>query len=180
MLIFRTQVILKHRAALTRHIALRAGDIRYLSPGQIIFLLTMHDMESMRSAAGLPSSLVTYFTNLGLNSHPGLNACMESIAEKVGLVSLGFALTSLNTVSAGHPRLRERLEYSSCPAVAARRALFGVACAPCLQYTPHRECAGYRIQISQSPHHVVPLPDVRSAFGIRDPRNPDTAPACLR
>jgi phosphatidylinositol 4-kinase A len=74
---------MKHRTALIKHITLRASDIKYLSPGQITFLLTMHDMESMRSGAGLPSSLVTYFTNVGLNSHPGLAACMESIAEKV-------------------------------------------------------------------------------------------------
>ena len=43
----------------------------------------MHDMESMRSAAGLPSSLVSYFTNDSINKHAGLSACMESVAEKV-------------------------------------------------------------------------------------------------
>jgi phosphatidylinositol 4-kinase A len=77
------KVISKHRTALTRHIPLRAGDIRYLSSGQVIFLLTMHDMESMRAAAGLTSSLVSYFTNDGLNKHNELSGCMESIAEKV-------------------------------------------------------------------------------------------------
>ncbi|ESK94184.1 phosphatidylinositol 4-kinase [Moniliophthora roreri MCA 2997] len=76
-------VIQKHRTALTKLISLRSSDIRYLSCGQIIFLLTMHDMESMRSAAGLPSSLVSYFVNDSLNRHPGLTTCMESIAEKV-------------------------------------------------------------------------------------------------
>ncbi|KAJ7085721.1 hypothetical protein B0H15DRAFT_846088 [Mycena belliarum] len=76
-------IILKHKSSLTTHIALRASDIRSLSSGQIIFLLTMHDMESMRSAAGLTSSLVSYFINDSLNKHPGLSACMESIAEKV-------------------------------------------------------------------------------------------------
>lgn len=67
-----------------KHISLRAADIRYLSSGQIIFILTMHDIESMRSAAGLTSSLVAYFTNESINKHPGLSACMESVAEKVG------------------------------------------------------------------------------------------------
>jgi len=43
----------------------------------------MHDMENMRSAAGLTSSLVSYFINDGLNAHQELSACMESIAEKV-------------------------------------------------------------------------------------------------
>ncbi|KAK7034075.1 Phosphatidylinositol 4-kinase stt4 [Paramarasmius palmivorus] len=76
-------VIQKHRTALTKHISLRSSDIRHLSCGQIIFLLTMHDMESMRSATGLPSSLVSYFVNDSLNRHPGLSTCMESIAEKV-------------------------------------------------------------------------------------------------
>ena len=76
-------MISKHRSSLTSHISLRASDIRYLSPGQVIFLLTMHDMENMRSAAGLTSPLVSYFINDSLNRHPGLSACMESIAEKV-------------------------------------------------------------------------------------------------
>lgn len=77
------QVISKHRTSLIKHISLRVGDIRYLSSGQIIFILTMHDIESMRSAAGLTSSLVSYFTNDSINKHPGLSACMESVAEKV-------------------------------------------------------------------------------------------------
>ncbi|EGO21128.1 hypothetical protein SERLADRAFT_452259 [Serpula lacrymans var. lacrymans S7.9] len=75
--------LIKHRGFLTRHISIRAGEIRSLSSGQVIFLLTMHDVESMRSALGLPSSLVTYFTNSNLNMHASLSACMESIAEKV-------------------------------------------------------------------------------------------------
>jgi phosphatidylinositol 4-kinase len=54
-----------------------------MSPGQVVFLLVMHDIESMRSAAGLPSSLVSYFTNGSLNRQSGLIACMESIADKV-------------------------------------------------------------------------------------------------
>ena len=42
----------------------------------------MHDLERMRSAVGLTSSLVSYFINTGLNKNPGLSACMESVAEK--------------------------------------------------------------------------------------------------
>ena len=78
-----SQVIHTHRSRLTRYIAYRTSDIRYLSSGQVIFILTLHDVESMRSAAGFPSSLVSYFINDSLNIHPGLSACMESIAEKV-------------------------------------------------------------------------------------------------
>lgn len=76
-------VIARHRALLTRHAPLRAGDVRALLPGQVLFLLAMHDIESMRSAAGLPSSLVSYFVNKGVNKTAGLLLCMESVAEKV-------------------------------------------------------------------------------------------------
>ncbi|CAL1705565.1 unnamed protein product [Somion occarium] len=76
-------IISKHRLLLQKHIPLRATEVRGLFPGQIIFLLTMHDVESMRSAAGLPSSLVSYFTNNGLNANAGLAHCMEAVAEKV-------------------------------------------------------------------------------------------------
>ncbi|KAI8989762.1 atypical/PIKK/PI4K protein kinase [Trametes punicea] len=76
-------VISKHRALLTKHIPLRSGEVRYLLPGQVLFLLAMHDMESMRAAAGLPSSLVSYFVNKGVNKMSALLSCMESVAEKV-------------------------------------------------------------------------------------------------
>ncbi|KAG1741975.1 hypothetical protein EDB19DRAFT_1895006 [Suillus lakei] len=76
-------VISKHRSFLTRHIPHRTSEIRSLSPGQVIFLLMMQDVESMRSAAGLPSSLVSYFTNGSLNRQSYLIVCMESIADKV-------------------------------------------------------------------------------------------------
>ncbi|KAJ7172099.1 hypothetical protein C8R46DRAFT_1258016 [Mycena filopes] len=97
-------IISKHKSSLTTHIALRASDIRSLSSGQIIFLLTMHDIESMRSAAGLTSSLVSYFVNDTLNKHPGLNVCMESIAEKV----IRGCVSSLN-VQASQQSLPEDL-----------------------------------------------------------------------
>lgn len=54
-----------------------------MSPGQVILLLTMHDVEIMRAAAGLPSSLLCYFTNKSLNEHLELSTCMHSMAEKV-------------------------------------------------------------------------------------------------
>ncbi|KAG2100206.1 uncharacterized protein F5147DRAFT_710970 [Suillus discolor] len=80
---YAQSVISKHRSFLTRHIPHRASEIRSLSPGQVIFLLVMQDVESMRSAAGLPSSLVSYFTNGSLNRQSYLIVCMESIADKV-------------------------------------------------------------------------------------------------
>ncbi|KAL4067760.1 hypothetical protein J3A83DRAFT_4359655 [Scleroderma citrinum] len=76
-------VVSKHRAILTRYIPTRESEIRSLSTGQVIFVLTMHDMESLRSDAGLPSSLASYFTNSSLNKHAALSTCMEAITEKV-------------------------------------------------------------------------------------------------
>lgn len=77
------QVLAKHRAYLARHISSSAGDLRSLTTGQVIFVLTMHDIETMRSAAGLPSSLVSYFTNPSLNKQNGLNVCMDAVADNV-------------------------------------------------------------------------------------------------
>ena len=59
------------------------SEIRTLNNSQVVFLLTMHDLESFRSAQGLPSSLPSYFKNTGLNKNAPLRGCMESIAEKV-------------------------------------------------------------------------------------------------
>lgn len=68
---------------LIKHISLRSSEIRNLYPGQVIFLLCTHDLERLRSAAGLPASLVSYFANNGLNKNQGLVQCMEAVAEKV-------------------------------------------------------------------------------------------------
>lgn len=80
---FASKVIAKHRALLTKHIPVRLSEIRYLLPGQVIFLLCMHDIESMRSASGLPSSIMSYFVNNGLNNNVALCQCTEAVAEKV-------------------------------------------------------------------------------------------------
>ncbi|KAF9446332.1 hypothetical protein P691DRAFT_708828 [Macrolepiota fuliginosa MF-IS2] len=80
---YADSVIAKQRLRLTRYIALRSSELRSLSTGQIIFLLAMHDIESMKALEGLPSSLVTYFINDSLNNNAVLSACMEGIAEQV-------------------------------------------------------------------------------------------------
>ncbi|KAI0934808.1 hypothetical protein AcW1_006214 [Taiwanofungus camphoratus] len=85
-------VIAKHRALLTKHIPVRLSEIRYLLPGQVIFLLCMHDIESMRSASGLPSSIMSYFVNNGLNNNVALCQCTEAVAEKV----IGGCVADLN------------------------------------------------------------------------------------
>ncbi|KAG8721515.1 phosphatidylinositol-4- kinase [Ceratobasidium sp. 394] len=73
----------RHRATLNKFIPTRGADIRYLTPTQIIFLLTMHDLETMRAKMFLPSSLVWYFLNGGINKNAPLISCMEAISEKV-------------------------------------------------------------------------------------------------
>jgi hypothetical protein len=55
----------------------------------------LHDVEGMRSAAGFPSPLVSYFMNNSLNEHPGLSSCMESVAEKVNVLSIFIRFLSL-------------------------------------------------------------------------------------
>ncbi|KAF9246393.1 hypothetical protein BU15DRAFT_85159 [Melanogaster broomeanus] len=94
-------VLAKHRACLTRHISFRTREIRSLTTGQVIF--------TMRSAAGLPSSLVSYFTNTSLNKHAALNACMEAVAEKV----IRGCISDLNT-QAAEQALPNHLSYELC------------------------------------------------------------------
>lgn len=79
------KAITQHRHALTTLIPLRAHDVKYLSPGQIIFLLTLHDIETLRSRLDLSSSLISYFVNEGLNKSGALALCMDAMAENVRL-----------------------------------------------------------------------------------------------
>ncbi|KAG9016282.1 phosphatidylinositol-4- kinase [Tulasnella sp. 427] len=72
-----------HRSRLNDLLPMRLGDIRYLSPGQIIFILTLYDVEVLRSSMDLPASLPTYFVNDGLNKSGALAGCMDAIAENV-------------------------------------------------------------------------------------------------
>ncbi|KXN92250.1 Phosphatidylinositol 4-kinase stt4 [Leucoagaricus sp. SymC.cos] len=80
---YADSVLVKQRTRLTKYIMLRSSELRSLSTGQVVFLLAMHDIESLRALEGLPSSLVTYFINESLNKNPVLSACMEGIAEQV-------------------------------------------------------------------------------------------------
>lgn len=45
----------------------------------------MLELESMRSACGLPASLPTYFVNESVNGSTALSLCMESVADKVAM-----------------------------------------------------------------------------------------------
>ncbi|KAI9508312.1 hypothetical protein F5148DRAFT_1275830 [Russula earlei] len=76
-------VMSKHCSLLNKYLPSHHSDIRSLSPGEVILILAMHDVEGMRAAAGLPSSLVPYFTNNSINSRTELSACLESMADKI-------------------------------------------------------------------------------------------------
>lgn len=78
----------KLRTTLTKQLPAHSSEIRGLSVGQVILLMAMHDIESMRSASGLPSGLLSWFTNSSLNNNAELSACMEHMAEKAGSILL--------------------------------------------------------------------------------------------
>ncbi|XP_006457944.1 hypothetical protein AGABI2DRAFT_64231 [Agaricus bisporus var. bisporus H97] len=105
---YADSVILKQRLRLTKYLTLRSSDLRTLSTGQVIFLLAMHDIESMRALEGLPSSLVTYFINDSLNRNNVLIACMEGIAEQV-IRGCQIALTVKASQQALPKRLSQEL-----------------------------------------------------------------------
>jgi phosphatidylinositol 4-kinase len=88
-----------------------------LSSGEVIFLLTMHDLEGMRATAGLPSSLVPYFTNNSINSRTDLSACLDSMAEKVGgkYVLLKLVTTFVQTITDAIQDLNHQARTQSLP-----------------------------------------------------------------
>ncbi|KZS95958.1 atypical/PIKK/PI4K protein kinase [Sistotremastrum niveocremeum HHB9708] len=80
---YATKAISHHRSLLSKHLPNHAHEVRHLPPAQVIFLLAVHDLESMRSAIGLPSSLAVNFCNVGLNNAGSLSDCLEAVADKV-------------------------------------------------------------------------------------------------
>jgi hypothetical protein len=59
-----------------------AGDVRNFSLPQIVFLQTVHDLESLRIQADRPSVHLEYFINASLNDSL-LAKPLELIADKV-------------------------------------------------------------------------------------------------
>ncbi|KAG8934422.1 phosphatidylinositol-4- kinase [Tulasnella sp. 417] len=114
-----------HRSRLNDLLPLRLGDIRYLSPGQIIFILTLYDVEVLRSSMDLPASLPTYFVNDGLNKSGALAGCMDAIAENVirsyvGVLSRKIVDHSLSKELSGELR---QLLVASCHRVTKPREI---------------------------------------------------------
>ena len=116
-----------HKATLTKYIPLKASDIKALIPSQVIFLLTFHDLETMRSSRGYVASITTYFLNKGVNSRESLSPCMDSIAEKV----VRGCLNELNTRIMQHSLPvtisleLQKLLVASCHRIARARDIAG-------------------------------------------------------
>lgn len=107
----------KHRGLLNKYLPFKHAEIRTLSSGEVIFLLTMHDLEGMRATAGLPSSLVPYFTNNSINSRTDLSACLDSMAEKVGKkrVLLKLVITFVQIITDAIQDLNHQARTQSLP-----------------------------------------------------------------
>jgi len=116
-----------HKATLTKYIPLKSSDIKALIPAQVIFLLTSHDLETMRSSRGYVASITTYFLNKGVNSRESLSSCMDSIAEKV----VRGCLNELNTRVMQHSlpvtisSELQKLLVASCHRIARARDIAG-------------------------------------------------------
>lgn len=116
-----------HKATLTKYIPLKVSDIKALIPAQVIFLLTSHDLETMRSSRGYVASITTYFLNKGVNSRDSLSSCMDSIAEKV----VRGCLNELNTRIMQHSLPvtisleLQKLLVASCHRIARARDIAG-------------------------------------------------------
>jgi hypothetical protein len=76
-------MIEKHKASLQQLIHLKVSLARQLSAAHVIFLLTVHTIETMRAARGLPSSLAWNFANANLNEHPTLSHYLIALSERV-------------------------------------------------------------------------------------------------
>ncbi|EJU05379.1 atypical/PIKK/PI4K protein kinase [Dacryopinax primogenitus] len=114
----------EHRSILAQYLPARAYDMKAFSPPQVIFLLTMHDVETLRARAVLPSSLPLYFVNEDVNNS-ALKPCMDAIADKVirgFLVELSRQIVEHSLAKTVSSELRSLL-YESCHRIAKVREL---------------------------------------------------------
>ncbi|KAF8334229.1 uncharacterized protein EI90DRAFT_3051526 [Cantharellus anzutake] len=72
-----------HKATLLNSFKTRVSEVKHLTPAQVVFLLSMDDIEGLRAAGGLPSALPGYFVNADVNSNIHLSACMELLADSI-------------------------------------------------------------------------------------------------
>lgn len=121
------EVLQQHRATLTAHIPLRNSEIKGLLPAHVIFLLTFHDLEAIRSGRGFPSSVPTYFTNKDINSRDSLVICMDSVAEKIMRGSLNELSTQIveHSLPKSMSSELQKLLVTSCHRISKVREIAG-------------------------------------------------------
>lgn len=79
---FSEQELLKVRNQLTEVLPSRSADIKYLSFAQIIFLLSLYHIETMRASSGNFSFILNYFSNESVTSSR-IAGLVEAIANQV-------------------------------------------------------------------------------------------------
>src|ERR1700730_133590 len=152
------QVIPKHRSLLNKYLPYQHTEIRSLSPSEVILLLTMHDLEGMRAATGLPSSLVPYFTNSSINSRTGLSVCLESMADKVRETQV--SPQPVIEPCLDHHRRNSRFESPSSDPIITWGTTRRAASPANWQHTPCRQGTRCSVQIYSQAHHVFPIAHV--------------------
>ena len=80
------QTLQGHRAALAKCVGSRSGEMKHLTGAQCVFVLAVHDIESLRAGLCLPSALPSYFVNGSVNENVHLATCMETVADVVRFV----------------------------------------------------------------------------------------------
>jgi hypothetical protein len=76
------QITLRQRQSLSTLVPKLGTEVRNLSLPQLVFLQTVHDLESLRIQADRPSVHLRYFANASLNDSV-LARPLEIIADKV-------------------------------------------------------------------------------------------------
>lgn len=79
---FSEQELLKVRNLLTDVLPSRSAEIKYLSFAQIIFLLSLYHIETMRASTGNFSFILNYFSNESVTSSR-IAGLVEAIADQV-------------------------------------------------------------------------------------------------
>jgi len=94
-----SQTLQSHRAALAKCVGSRSGDIKHLTGAQCVFILAVHDIESLRAGLCLPSALPSYFVNGSINENVHLATCLDTVADVVRFFSFQCSSTLYDSPS---------------------------------------------------------------------------------
>lgn len=148
LMVFITQNSAKHRAGLSKVLPNHGHHVRNLSQAQVVLLLTMYDVESMRSAAGRPASIMQYFVNSSINQQNDLSACMQVMADRVRNRKM-WGPCHLLTIGLDNGRCRIGAKRTGEGPSSAGAFIAGPPEAACWQHTPCREGSGCRFPVPQ-------------------------------